>query len=103
MNNWFTKIGLPVLLLLALVFAFYSGSDSVKTFDSQAGRGDLLVSQPLQAKPVARRSKPSSRNVVSRLAAGESYTSIKELVADQDAAGFVRVWYFGRFWPARVS
>ena len=102
MNSWVTKICLPILLI-ALVFAFYSGSDSVKTFDPQVGRADSLVSQQLQAKPVAQRAKPLSRKVVSRLTVGDRYASLKELVADQDAAGFVRIGYFGKFWPARVA
>jgi hypothetical protein len=102
MNNWVIKICLPVLLL-ALVFAFYSGSGSVKTFDPQAGRGDPLASQLLQDKQVVQRAKSLSRKVVSRLAAGERYVSLKELVADQDAAGFVRTGYFGKFWPATVA
>ena len=102
MNNWVIKICLPFLLLV-LVFAFYFGSGSVKSFDPQAGRGDLVVSQLLQDKQVAQRAKSSSRKVVSRLAAGERYASLKELAADQNAAGFVRVGYFGKFWPATVA
>jgi len=37
------------------------------------------------------------------LAVGQRYNSLDQLVADQRAAGFVRVGYFGKHWPAKAT
>jgi hypothetical protein len=105
MNNWVTKIWLPILLL-ALAVAIYFEFGSVETFDPQVGRGGPVVNVPLE-----RRAPPKGKQVAqkvvargqSRLAIGERYASLEELVAGQEAAGFVRTGYFGKFWPARVA
>jgi hypothetical protein len=96
MKNWITKIWLP-FLLLALVVAIYFESSSVKTIDLDKRYSTPTVSALQQP------GKSPKKRVVSRLAVGESYASLKELAADQKAAGFVLVGYFGKFWPAQVT
>jgi hypothetical protein len=105
MNNWVTKILLP-FLLLALAFAVYFEFGSVETFDPQAGRGGSIVNTPLKRRAPPEGNQTARKTVArgqSRLAIGERYASLEELVADQKAAGFVRTGYFGKFWPARVA
>jgi hypothetical protein len=105
MDTWVTKILLP-LLIVALAAAVYFEFGSVETFDLQSGRYESGSSTP-QAVQQSRRVKSQSQGVASkresRLAAGEHYASLKELVSDQQAAGYVRTGYFGKFWPATVA
>jgi hypothetical protein len=103
MNNWVTKIWLP-FLLIALVAAVYLEFGSVESFDPQVQQGPPGVDVPLKREPPlsSQGIQKASLNVESRLAVGERFGSLEELVADQDAAGFVRTGYFGKYWPARV-
>lgn len=105
MNNWVAKIWLP-LLLTALATALYLEYGSVETFDLQSVRYEPSASLSRPVKSPSRAQAPPQTSVPkreSRLAAGQLYTSLNELVADQLAAGFVRTGYFGKFWPATVA
>lgn len=89
------KLWFP-LLLIALVVALYSGLGSVKTLDLDT-RYDAPVAPSTQPAPGA------GSRIASRLAVGVRYRTLEELLADQQAAGFVRTGYFGKFWPATVT
>ncbi len=100
MNNWVTKIWL-LSLLLAFAVALFFEFGSVETLDLDSGHSPPALSGSQQMKPSPRRQvAPKSK---SHLAVGERYASLNELVADQEAAGFVRTGYFGKFWPATVA
>jgi hypothetical protein len=105
MNNWVTKIWLPFLLLV-LIAAVYFEFGSVKTINLDSVYSAPTVSD-LQSMQSSQRARQSSQRSApkrqSRLVAGERYASLKELVVDQQIAGFVRTGYFGKFWPATVA
>jgi hypothetical protein len=107
MNNWITKIWLPFLLLALVVAVYFEfGTGTVKTIvlDSDYSAPTVSESQSVQSSQRARHSSQrSAPKRKSRLAAGERYASLKELVVDQQIAGFVRTGYFGKFWPATVA
>ena len=105
MNNWVTKIWLP-LLLLALAVAMYFESTSVKTIDLDSGYSPPSVSQPQAVQSPQRTGQGVQRGEAtrkSRLVAGARFATLDELVADQQIAGYVRTGYFGKFWPATVA
>lgn len=98
MERWVTRIWLP-LLLLALAVALYFEFGSIRTIEV-----DAVYSEPVVGAP--KRSLPQHNvapAVKGRLAVGERYASLDELVADQLAAGYLKVGYFGKFWPAAVT
>ena len=99
MEKWVTKYLVP-LLLLALVIALFFDSPSVVTIDPEEGRDAPAVSEP---QPIQQQSQRIEPRVESRLAVGEPYASLEELVADQQAAGYLRTGYFGKHWPATVT
>lgn len=105
MKNWVTKIWLP-FLLMALVVAVYFETSSVKTIDLDTGYSASGVSEP-QVRPLSPGKRPAQQKntprIKSRLVAGERYASLDELVADQQAAGYLKTGYFGKHWPATVS
>lgn len=95
--NKYLQIWVP-FLVIALSFVLYSEFSSVERLTLDPVYVDRQASQPLT--PPARQVAPQ---VVSRLAVGQRYNSLDQLVADQRAADFVRVGYFGKHWPAKVT
>lgn len=96
MGKWITKILLP-LLLLALIVAYFE-SGSVKTINPDSGRSGSISKSQTYYSP--------NRNAAqgeSRLAIGERYITLADLVADQQTAGYLRVGTFGKNWPAQVT
>lgn len=96
MGRWITKIVLPLLILALIVVYFESGS--VKTINPDSGYSGTI------SKPQAK--YPPSRNAAaakSRLAIGERYITLADLVADQQTTGYLRVGTFGKNWPAQVT
>jgi hypothetical protein len=94
-----TLRNLLVLLLLLIGGALLLDSRSVEKIDPQAG-GYAPVASGGQPPAPMRSAVPVAD---SRLALGARYTSLDQLVTDQQAAGFVRTGYFGKHWPAEVS
>ncbi len=99
MEKWVKKYLVP-LLLLGLIIALFVDFQTVETIDPQAGRYEPSVSEP---QPVPQQPQQVGPRGESRLAVGERYTSLEELVADQKAAGYLRTGYFGKHWPATVT
>lgn len=107
MDKLITRYLLP-FLLVALVVALFLEFSSVERIELDSNYGQPVASSPRPLQPAPRQSlnngrQASSPVTKSRLAAGQSYRSLDELVKDQLAAGFVRTGYFGKHWPARVS
>jgi len=96
MGKLFIKILLP-LLCLALV-AVYFESDSVKTISP-----DSVDSTPIFDPQFVTSSNKNAVKVKSRLAIGERYVSLDELVTDQRAVGYLKTGHFGKNWPATVA
>jgi hypothetical protein len=88
MEKWLPKY-LVALLLLGFVIALFVDFQTVVTIDPEAGRYEPAISEP----------QPSQGG---RLAVGERYASLEELVEDQQAAGYLRTGTFGNHWPAAV-
>jgi hypothetical protein len=87
------------LLLLVIVIALYFDLRSVETIDPQAERYEPAVTDPQPVRQPPQQVVPGGE---SRLAVGERYASLGELVADQRVAGYLRTGYFGNHWPAMV-
>jgi hypothetical protein len=107
MNNWVTKYFLP-FLVIALIVALYFDSSSVEKIDLDTSYSESEAVAPIQPRrasrpPLTRKSQASTPVTKSRLARGERYNSLKDLEADLRAQGFVRIGYFGKFWPASVA
>ena len=104
MSNWVTRYWLP-FLLLALVLAGYLELRSVETVEiDAAGRMSGAREAVSEPRPVPQKAVPEPPPVaISRLGVGARYASLQELDEDQKAAGFVRIGYFGKQWPARVA
>ena len=98
MEKWVTKYLVP-LLLLVLIIALYFDLRSVETIDLQVERYEPAVIEPQPVRQPPSQTLPGGE---SRLAVGERYASLEELVADQRAAGYLRTGYFGNHWPAMV-
>ena len=96
MEKRLIKILLP-LLLLALV-AVYFESGSVKKIDMDSG-----YSTPMSEPQSMPSSNKNTAKGESRLTVGERYDSLDELVIDQRAAGYLKIGYFGKNWPATVA
>ncbi len=105
MEKWVTKFWLP-FLLVALSVAVFMEFGSVKTFNLDSAGYEPGAVDPRKGQSSGA-VRPTSRQVdsagQSRLAIGERYASLEELVADQQAVGFLRTGYFGQYWPARVA
>jgi hypothetical protein len=87
-------------LVIALSFLLYFDFDAVEKVNLDPVYGERVGGQrPRQPEP-ARQAAPE---VASRLAVGQRYNSLAQLVDDQRAAGFVRTGYFGKHWPATVT
>ena len=97
--NKLIQIWVP-FLVIALSFALYFEFSSVEKVNLDPVYGDQVESRPLRQSQSARQTTPK---VASRLAVGQRFASHAELVADQQAAGFVRTGSFGKFWPATVT
>jgi hypothetical protein len=91
------------LLLVAAVVGLLLESGSVQHVESDAVHGGRPDTLALQRQPYAEQSRPVTSSQASRLAVGERFASFDELVGDQQAAGYVKVGAFGKFWPATVS
>jgi hypothetical protein len=101
--NKLIQIWVP-FLVIALSFVLYSEFSSVERVTLDPVYGDRQASQPLRQPQAARQpTRQVARKVASRLAVGQRYNSLEQLVADQRAAGFVRIGYFGKHWPATVT
>lgn len=96
MGKWLTNILLP-LLFLAIVAAYFE-FDSVKTVELDSGFSAPHSDHQSVSSPDMKIAK-----VKSRLAIGERYVSLGELVADQRADGYVKTGHFGGNWPATVT
>ena len=107
MTNWVTKYFLP-FLVIALIVTLYFDSSSVEKVDLDSSYNEPVAVAPIQPQtasrsPLTREPQASASVTKSRLAIGERYNSLKELELDLQAQGFVRVGYFGKFWPASVA
>jgi hypothetical protein len=107
MSNWVTKYVLP-FLVIALIVALYFDSSSVEKLDLDSSYREPVAVAPIQPRtasrpPLTREPQASASVTKSRLAIGERYNSLKDLEADLRAQGFVRIGYFGKFWPASVA
>ena len=107
MDKLVVKYWLP-LLLIALGVALFSEFRSVERVDLARSDSEpsALATPPPQAAPrtaLTRDAEPLRTASRSRLAAGQRYDSLDELVRDQLAEGFVRTGYFGKHWPATVT
>ena len=101
--NKLIQIWVP-FLVIALSFVLYSEFSSVERVTLDPVYGDRQTSQPLrQPQPARQPARQVAPQVASRLAVGQRYNSLEQLVDDQRAAGFVRIGYFGKHWPARVT
>jgi|GEM_PF-2858262 len=101
--NKYLQIWVP-FLVIALSFALYSEFSSVERLTLDPVYGERQPSQPLRPPQATRQPvRQVAPKVVNRLAVGQRYNSLDQLVADQRAAGFVRVGYFGKHWPAKVT
>ena len=105
--NKYLQIWVP-FLVIALSFVLYSEFSSVERVTLDPVYGDRQTSQPLRKPQVARQparqpARQVAPKVASRLALGQRYSSLEQLVVDQRTAGFVRVGYFGKHWPATVT
>jgi len=98
MEKWVTKYLVP-LLLLVLIIALYFDLRSVETIDPQVGRHEQSGTESQPVRQPLQQVVPRGE---SRLAVGERYASLEDLVADQQAAGYIRTGYFGKHWPATV-
>ncbi len=87
------------LLLVVLAIAMFVDFQTVETIDPKAGRYEPAVREPQSVPPQPQRFEPRGET---RLALGERYASLQDLVADQQAAGYLRTGYFGKHWPATV-
>jgi len=97
--NKIIQIWVP-FLVIALSFALYFEFSSVEKVTLDPVYDDRPESPPLRQPQPARQAAPKG---TSRLAMGQRYNSLEQLVADQRAAGFVRIGYFGEHWPATVT
>jgi len=107
MNKITTKYFLP-FVVIALIAAIYFGSSSVEKVDLDSSYSEPVAVAPIQpqaaSRPSLTRESQASASVTKgRLAIGERYNSLKELELDLQAQGFVRIGYFGKFWPASVA
>lgn len=104
MQAWVTKIWLP-LLLLALVAAVYFEFSSVKTIELDSGYGAPPAIRPQVGQRLQRSQPKAPQQAVrkSRLAAGERFASLEELVNDQVLDGYLKTGSFGDAWPATVA
>ena len=101
--NKLIQIWVP-FLVIALSFVLYSEFSSVERVTLDPVYGDRQTSQPLRQPQAARQpARQVAPKVASRLALGQRYNSLEQLVVDQRTAGFVRVGYFGKHWPAKVT
>jgi hypothetical protein len=92
-----TRYIFPVLLVM-MVVAIYFEFTSVQTIEYDIPADPSLVqSRELKQGP---RQKVTT---VEPLMIGDRFRSLKELVAHQQSAGFVRVGLFGAVWPAKVA
>ncbi len=91
-------------LVIALSFALYSEFSSVERLTLDPVYSERQARQPLRPPQATRQpTRQTAPKVASRLVVGQRYNSLEQLVADQRAAGFVRVGYFGKHWPATVT
>lgn len=93
--NKLLQIWVP-FLVIALSLLLYFEFSSVEKVDLDPVYGERPAKQPLPASQ-------TEPQISSRLAVGQRYNSLAQLVADQQAADFVRIGYFGKHWPAKVS
>jgi len=97
--NKIIQIWVP-FLVIAMGFVLLFDFSSVEKIPLDTAYDDRAENLTLRHPPTA---PPVAPGVVSRLAVGQRYNSLEELVADQQAAGFVRIGYFGKHWPATVT
>ena len=103
MNTWVTKYWLP-FLLITLATALFFEFNTVEKVALDSGFGSsrqVRIDSPTAKTPLRQPLREKQQG--SRLAAGQRYRSLEELVNDQRAAGFVRTGYFGKHWPATVT
>lgn len=94
MDKLIKRYWLPSLII-ALFIAMFFDFRSVEKLTLDSGYSKPTVNARQQGQAVS--------ETRSRLAAGQSYTSLEELVNDQRIAGFVRTGTFGNHWPATVA
>ena len=101
--NKLIQIWVP-FLAIALSFVLYSKFSSVEKVTLDPVYGDRPESPPLRPPEAVRQpARQVAPQVASRLAVGQRFNSLEQLDADQRTAGFVRVGYFGKHWPAKVT
>lgn len=104
MNNIMSKYWLAFLAII-LVIGLFSEFRSVEKVDmGTSGRHSLSPLTGTKAPAGAQsRALPQKASRVVRLAAGQRFNNLEELVNNQLAEGFVRTGYFGKHWPATVT
>ncbi len=74
-------------------------SSSVEKIDMGTRQAEPVATIPQGHQPISKEISRSGQ----RLAIGQRFGSLEELVKDQLAAGYVRTGYFGKHWPATVT
>lgn len=97
MDSSITKYVIP-LVAIVVAIVLYLEFNSVE--EIPLGSADLKADKAPSQESSDRQ---FAEEAVSRLAAGQQFGSLDELVKDQLDAGFVRTGYFGRNWPATVT
>jgi membrane protein implicated in regulation of membrane protease activity len=98
---------LPLLLISSIIVAVAVGvlldAGSVQRIESYGLSGVRTDTSALKREPYGEQSRPVTSYMTSRLAVGVRFSSLDDLVSDQQAAGYVKVGLFGNYWPATVT
>lgn len=88
---------------MAVAVGILFDAGSVNRIDYDSVPGGQPDTKAIEREPYSEQSRPMTAYMASRLAVGERFAALGDLLSDQQSAGYVKVGTFGNHWPATVT